>query len=251
MSHIGMRFPHPANFARMFFDVAEAPLLYTRLQQMVVPQLSGLSDVDAQISVPACPGWSVANVMAHVSGLVAETLAGVPLPRGSDEATARQVTDRADLSLAQICGEWVGNADAFASFGVDDPAYVAALTSDLVVHAIDIGEALDRSIDIDSEAVQRVASRYGAALQQRATESGWKLTLVLDDIVTGDSPNNDLAAPLSASDDSALVLQSSSHEFLRAVTGRRSGASVRAMDWTGDPEALLANRWSQYGPLKD
>jgi len=240
-----------ATFAPMFFDVAEAPSLYARLQDLIVPQLSSLSDLDAQTAVPTCPGWSVANVMAHVSGLVAETLAGVPLPRGSDEATARQVADRADLSLAQICSEWVGNADAFASFGVDDPAYVAALTSDLVVHAIDIGEALDRSIDIDIEAVQRVASRYGASLQERATESGWKLMLVLDDIVTGDGSSNATPSCSSASDDSALVLRSSSHEFLRAVTGRRSGTQVRAMDWTGNPELLLANGWSQYGPIKD
>jgi uncharacterized protein (TIGR03083 family) len=244
-------FLHPASFARMFFDVAEAPSLYARLQEMIVPQLLSLSDLDAQTAVPTCPGWSVKDVISHVSGLVAETLAGVPLPRGSDEATARQVNDRAHLSLAQLCHEWVGNADAFAAFGDEDPAYVAALASDLVVHTIDIGEALDRPIDLDIEAVQRVASRYGTALQERATESGCLLTLVLDDIVTGDSPSDDPTESPSSNDDPALVLRSSSHEFLRAVTGRRSGADVRAMDWTGNPELLLANAWSQYGPLKD
>ncbi|MFT5267320.1 MAG: hypothetical protein ACI88C_000744, partial [Acidimicrobiales bacterium] len=120
-------FPPTANFAPMFFDVAEAPSLYARLQHLIVSQLSSLSDVDAQTAVPTCPGWSVKDVMAHVSGLVAETLAGVPLPRGSDEATARQVNDRAELSLAQLCCEWVGNADAFAALGDEDPTYVAAL----------------------------------------------------------------------------------------------------------------------------
>lgn len=244
-------FPHPGNFARMFFDVAEAPSLYARLQEMIVPQLTTLSDLDAQTSVLTCPGWSVKDVIAHVSGLVAETLAGVPPPRGSDEATARQVNDRADLSLAQICREWVGNADAFVAFGDQDPTYVAALTCDLVVHAIDIGEALDRPINIDIEAIQRVASRYGAALQERASEAGNRLTLVLDDIVTSDISSNDPAVSPSSNDESGLVLRSSSHEFLRAVTGRRSGAQVLAMDWTGDPEFLLANGWSQYGPLKD
>lgn len=244
-------FPPTANFAPMFFDVAEAPSLYARLQHLIVSQLSGLSDVDAQTAVPTCPGWSVKDVMAHVSGLVAETLAGVPLPRGSDEATARQVNDRAELSLAQLCCEWVGNADAFAALGDEDPTYVAALTSDLVVHAIDISEALDRPIDIDIEAVQRVASRYGASLQQRAIEAGCMLTLVLDDIVSGDGPSKDPAEASSGNDDSKLVLRSSSHEFLRAVTGRRSGAQVRAMDWTGNPELLLANGWSQYGSIKD
>jgi uncharacterized protein (TIGR03083 family) len=244
-------FPPTANFAPMFFDVAEAPSLYARLQHLIVSQLSSLSDVDAQTAVPTCPGWSVKDVMAHVSGLVAETLAGVPLPRGSDEATARQVNDRAELSLAQLCCEWVGNADAFAALGDEDPTYVAALTCDLVVHAIDISEALDRPIDIDIEAVQRVASRYGASLQQRAIEAGCMLTLVLDDIVSGDGPSKDPAEASSGNDDSKLVLRSSSHEFLRAVTGRRSGAQVRAMDWTGNPELLLANGWSQYGSIKD
>jgi len=235
----------------MFFDVVDAPLLYARLQQTIAPQLLGLNDLESQIAVQACPGWSVKDVMAHVSGLVAETLAGVALPRGSDEATARQVNDRANLSLAQICAEWVGNAHSFAGFGNEDPTYVAALASDLVVHTIDIGEALDRPISIDSEAVQLVASRYGTSLQQRAADADCTLTLLFDDMSRGENPGNDAGAGPSNDDGLTLTLRCSSLDFLRAVTGRRSGAHVRAMDWTGDPRVLLANGWSQYGSLKD
>lgn len=224
----------------MFFDVETAPAVYASLQRALIPQLAALDSDETHNAVPACPGWTIKDVMAHVSGLVAETLAGVPLPRGSDAATARQVADRTDLSLSDVLEEWWANAPGFADFGEHDPAYVAALTSDLVVHAIDIGETLDEPIDIDDEAIRLVAARYGHTLLDRAAQAGIALALVLDGAALVDDVH-----------DGRLTLRASSFDFLRAVTGRRTGAEVRAMNWTGDPEVLLGAAWSQYGPIVD
>lgn len=181
--------------------------------------------------------------MAHVSGLVAETLAGVELPRGTPTGTARQVDDRRSLSLVEIVDEWCANGEAFATYGRDNPAYAAALTSDLVVHAGDIAEALGIDLDVGAEVVRKVAERYGATLQERALDlAGISLTLVFAHGVTLDPPGAGLIP---------LKLRVAAPDFLRSVTARRSRKQVRAMDWSDDPGGLLDHGWGQYGPLED
>ena len=227
----------------MAFDVGTAPVRYERLRAQITPQLYELTGQQAVVPVAACPGWSVTDVMAHVSGLVAETLAGVPLPRGSDEATARQVQDRRGLSLVEICDEWYSNADAFSAYGQEDPAYVAALTSDLVIHGGDIAEALTIDLALDEDTVAKVAERYGETLQERAHDlAGIALTLAFEHGVTLDPPGGG-QIPLS--------LRASAHDFLRAVTGRRLRKQVCALDWSDNPNFLLDHGWSQYSPLQD
>jgi uncharacterized protein (TIGR03083 family) len=227
----------------MPFDVAEAPALYHETRTAFVALLRDLSDAQASTQVVSCPGWSVKDVMAHVSGLVAETLAGVPLPRGSDEATARQVNNRAEWSLDDVCDEWLENAASFAAYGEQDPAYVAALTADLVVHASDIAEVLGLSIDIDDVVVSKVAERYGEGLQSRAIDAaGVALGITFTDGADLDAPENETA--------DRIQLTVSAFDFLRSVTGRRSRAEVEALAWSSDPAHLLDTGWSQYGAFK-
>ncbi len=228
----------------MPFDVADAPALYHETRTALVAVLSDLSDIHSSTEVASCPGWSVKDVMAHVSGLVAETLAGVPLPRGSDEATARQVNDRASWSLDDVCAEWLANAASFSEYGERDAAYVAALTADLVVHAQDIAEALGLQIDLDNEVVTKVAERYGEGLQSRAIDAAnIALTVRFTDGSELDAPGNETAE--------RLQLTVSAFDFLRGVTGRRSRAQVEALQWNGDPSRLLDSAWNQYGSFAD
>ena len=50
---------------------------------------------------------------------------------------------------------------------------------------------------------------------------------------------------------STIGLRCSSYDFLRSVTGRRSRPQVAALDWDGDPTALLDGAWNTYGPMPD
>ena len=227
----------------MSFDVADAPELYAHASERLAKALASLSADQAAAAVPACPGWTVKDVLAHVSGLVAETLAGVPLPRGSEAATARQVTDRAAMSLSEVLDEWRANADAFAEFGTSDPAYVAALTADLVVHTGDIAEALDVEIDLGPEVVAKVAARYGEMLVARCAEQA-DTALTLEFADSGISLG-------SASGSELLTLTVTAALFVRSVSGRRTRSQVAALEFAGDPTRVLDVAWSQYGPLVD
>jgi len=215
--------------------------LYATERSVLATQLRSLTPEQASSLVPSCPEWSVKDVLAHVSGLVAEKLADVTPPLGSDEATQRQVKDRADMALDEVLHEWEQNAYAFEGIATDESPFVAPFLCDLVVHACDIREGLSLPIDQDSEAMKFAADRYLGLLLERAAERNIALSVEL----AGVGPR--VAAP----GESSLHLHATPYEFLRAVTARRTRAEVEALNWDGDPTELLDTVFAQYGPLKD
>ena len=61
---------------------------------------------------PACPGWTVHDVVAHLSGAVDDALQGRMEGAPSPAWTARQVEARHDQSVAAILAEWERSLDA-------------------------------------------------------------------------------------------------------------------------------------------
>ncbi|NNC80428.1 MAG: maleylpyruvate isomerase family mycothiol-dependent enzyme [Acidimicrobiales bacterium] len=216
--------------------------LYAAQRSELTDTLRSLTAEQAATPVPTCPGWSVKDVMAHVSGLVAEKLAEVPPPLGSDEATARQVQDRAGMSLAEVCDEWEHNASAFSAVATDDSPFIQPFLCDLVVHSHDIQEALSLPIDATSPATVYAAERYLGLLQERAAEQDdVALTVDLTDGHTHEA----------AAGSTPLTLRATAFDVLRSVTARRTRSEVAGLDWSADPSALLDSGFAQYGALTD
>ena len=216
--------------------------IYALERAELIRRLRSLNPAQAATPVPSCPAWTVKDVAAHLSGLVVETLANVPPPRGSDEATARQVSDRAQSTLNEVCDEWEANAPAFDDFAAGDAAYATTLTGDLAVHAHDIAEALLQPADEMSVGTLAATERYLGLLQERAAEQ-------LDVALTVDLIGVGLREASAGS--KPLKLAASPYAFLRSVTGRRSRSDVADLDWAGDPSELLDNCFTQYGVLTD
>ncbi|MCW2816318.1 MAG: hypothetical protein JWN84_3773 [Nocardioides sp.] len=99
-----------------------------------------LTDAQLASTVPATPGWTVHDVLAHLAGggadVVTGRLDGVPGP----EWTLRHVNERAPLPVADLVDELTTNADAVAATTVDNPR--PAIVWDLAVHHADLHEAL-------------------------------------------------------------------------------------------------------------
>src|SRR6478672_6027390 len=74
-----------------------------------------------------CEGWTVADVAAHVSGSMAEIVAGELEGQGTEPVTARQVAQRRgrtnDELADELEGAAKGSADLLAVF--DDAAWAA------------------------------------------------------------------------------------------------------------------------------
>lgn len=213
--------------------------LYATGRADLIRQLRSLTAEQSDTVVAACPDWTVKDVAAHLSGLVAETLADVPPPRGSAEATARQVKNRANHTLTEICDEWETNGPAFAEYASSDTDFTIALLADLTVHTHDVAEALNLPIDEDSPGLIAAAERYVERLQQRAAE---QLDIALTIELTG------VGRRAASAGVTPLTLTASPFDFLRSVTGRRTQAEVRTLQWTGDPTELIGTSFYQYQP---
>jgi uncharacterized protein (TIGR03083 family) len=201
-------------------------------------------------SVPACPAWSVRDVIGHVAGLAKDAVDGnlppldlVEMWRDEGVATARDdmtdqhvVRSRA-MSYGDVVDEWrattkdllplLRGEEPFPGdppFGID-----AVLVTDLWVHDTDIGGALGRphpsddmgaSVTLASYCVL-VAMRIGAlGLPAMAVRYGDKLRAV------GDG-------------EPAATVTADRYELARMLAGRRSRQQILAMEWDGDPTPYL------------
>lgn len=172
--------------------------------------------------VPACPEWSVHDVVAHLAGVVADALAGNLDGVATDPWTAAQVEARRGRTVDEVVDEWDAAAPAFEAFldAVGDPGRQAVL--DAVTHEQDIRGALGERGGRDADAVHIGLSFVAPRFVDAAAERGVAVRVVSDDGAT--------FGPA----DAPLTLSASAFELVRALTGRRSAEQLRAMAWGGD-----------------
>jgi uncharacterized protein (TIGR03083 family) len=150
-------------------------------------------DDDAWTRPSRCAGWTVADVAAHVSGTMAEIVAGELEGQGSEPVTARQVAQRRGRTNDELADELDGAAkvsgDLLAAF--DDAAWagpapggfdgtlgdaVEALWYDAYLHADDIRAAVGRP-SVKGPGLKASLSHVATVLGQR----GWgPATLAFD-----------------------------------------------------------------------
>lgn len=216
--------------------------IYGDARDHMISQVRDLPLDQLATTVPTCPLWSVADVVAHVAGLVADLLAGMKPPLGSDEKTARQVETRRDMSIGEICDEWASNAAGIAELMTETPMTALGLTADLAVHSHDIAETID-AIEAPLASVTATGcERYAPLLQERVAE---RLDLALT-ISIGDR----MWLPIAGT--TPLALTGAPADFLLSVTGRRRRSDVDGtFTWQGDPTAMLDGAFTQYGPYRE
>lgn len=166
--------------------------------------------------VPACPDWSVHDVLAHVTGVCTDILAGNVEGAATDPWTQAQVDSRRGAALDDLLGEWADAAGQVAAFLDDFPEpYGRQVVSDLAVHEHDIRGALGCGGERSSEAVAICLDFLHTEFVHPAAEA---LGL----------------APLHS------VVTVDDFELFRALAGRRSARQIRRFHWRADPEAYLS-----------
>ena len=224
-------------------EIADPAALYADARSKAIDIFRSLSEAEADAPVPLNPAWRLVDVAAHVCGIVDDVLHGNVDGLGTDAWTAAQVDKRVGLSVATICDEWEGYSERVDEMVAGNPFFGVRITGDLIIHIHDVQHALGLKVDQGDMATRAAADRYAPSLQERAMEQmqlGIALTLT-----DGDR----YAEPEGAT--STIGLRCSSYDFLRSVTGRRSRRQVAALDWDGDPTALLDGAWNTYGPMPD
>lgn len=199
--------------------------------------------------MPACPGWTVRDVLAHVTGIAADAAQGryfsgaadawrdERLAQARDAYTAAQVAARRDRPVAALVAEWAGWAAVLepmlagvAPLPAGSPGWLrSAPVADLAVHLHDVRGALARPGDRDAQ-VTHLGLRIYARWLGRRLDEGERPALRLR---AGDQEWVEGAGPLAA------ALAADPFELFRALSGRRSLDQVRTLAWDGDPRPYL------------
>ena len=118
-------------------------------------------------------------------------------------------------------------ADGLRLFGYEFGSHFVA---DLFIHVQDIRHALELPAERYVPAVMVGLDHYLGFLDGLLREAGWgTLTVTTPEerhVLGGTGPHE-------------ISLRATSFETLRALAARRSVAQLRAMDWSGDLDALL------------
>lgn len=215
------------------FDVGMSDLDLGALYGLVRERLSGLvADLPepSGVAVPACPGWSVQDVVAHVVAIAGDVVSGRLDRPPTDEWTAAQVAAAKGKSMADLLAEWGEVGPRFQDLinrARMWPGFLDALS-----HEHDVRGALGVP-----------AGRHGPDMVAAA-----------EFLVAGLRPDRAMSVLVGEreflvgpSGEPVLRLVTEPFEAFRFRMGRRSLRQIVAMDWDGDPAPVL-DRLCIFGP---
>jgi uncharacterized protein (TIGR03083 family) len=223
--------------------------IYTGLRNELSELVLPLDDADRVRPVPATPGWTITDLIRHLTGDVVTLLEG-DYPRDFfaamgdqsavlklNEWTGSHVSQRSEQSLEETFAEWDKAASRVVPMmrgdepwpqGVPELA-TRVLITDVAVHQQDI---------------------YGAlGIERDRTAAPMKIALAGYIAMVGMRLQADAVAPLrfeaedkswvAGGDDAGTTVRATRFEFFRALSGRRSPDQLRAYEWTGSSEPYL------------
>jgi uncharacterized protein (TIGR03083 family) len=218
---------------------AEHARAYADSRARIIEMIRELDDEALNTTVPSCPQWRVRDLIAHVTGLTTDVLAGNVDSYGTHPWTSRQVDERRDLDVAEIIKEWEGNAEDFDSLLNSQPGFLPYVTTaDLVTHEHDMRNALGKPGARDSEGVKIGIKTYVSGLRIR-----------MEDLPPLRVEANGMRDYMVGKGEPAASVSAEPFELFRALGGRRTKEQIRAYDWEGDPTPYL-EKWVSGGAFE-
>ncbi len=200
-----------------------------RVQDLVTPLDSAALDM----LTPACPDWSIHDVLAHLAGAATsfgtDSFAGV----GTDPWTAEHVESRRDATVAELLAERWACIPKLEHVPADSGVWMPVV-HDALTHEADIRSAIGAPA-LPSDALAAAFPLMEAVLPMKLGQLG-TITLELD------------GQPRTFGDgEPALVVQAPLFEFWRGAFGRRSDRQMRSWVIAGDA-AAFAKALPVFGP---
>ncbi len=196
--------------------------LYGQTSARVVALVAELDEGQLRAPVPACPGWSVRDVVAHLTAVGEDMLEGRLTGPPTDEQTAAQVARFEGRPLAEVLARWRELTPPFAD--AIDAFSVWPAVLDVATHEHDIRGAVGAPGGRDADVV-----RFGADRLLTWLRPPVPLRIEVEDE----------SFELGTEGEAALVLRTGRFEALRWRMGRRSRAQLADLDWAGDPAPVL------------
>ena len=122
---------------------------YRTARLRITELVLSLDDDELARAVPACPGWTVHDVVSHITGVTDDALSGRMDGVATDPWTAAQVERGRGVATADLLKRWTEQAAVFESFPLPPQAVI-----DLTTHEQDIRGAVDQPGARDTDEVQ-------------------------------------------------------------------------------------------------
>ncbi|MGH2749947.1 MAG: maleylpyruvate isomerase family mycothiol-dependent enzyme [Actinomycetota bacterium] len=213
---------------------------YRGCRERMTEIVTRLAPGELERRVPACPEWSVKDLLAHVIGVAADFAAGNLEKAGADEWTRAQIASRSDIEVPDLVHEW--ETISLQVEPVQDlisPGAAGMLIGDAVTHEHDLRGAVGRPGARDSDAVWIALDRYVRRFGKRIKDAG------LPSVVVQAGDRRWQAGVL----DPEVELDGAAFQLLRALTGRRTIGEITSLPWTGDP-GPYTELFSSYPPAR-
>ena len=183
--------------------------------------------------LPACPQWTVRDLLAHLTGVAADIVAGRVAGAPGQDWTAVQVADRRGRALPDVLAEW-DRTGPHVEARLAERQLPLQVVLDLLTHEADLHEGLGRG---PTDGWRPLLELIATSVTQRAATG----TLVLH--VDGRTYRGGQGEPVTE-------LTVEPYELFRGLISRRSRAQMRAWDWVGDPAPYLESI-PVFGPRDD
>jgi hypothetical protein len=198
---------------------------YARTRERIIAVLETTSDDERARIVPACPDWTVHQLLAHCVSIPAALSSGRRPTGDLGDWLSELVAERDDQSTSSLHDEWRGldaELDALLSGGA------ALLFGDLAIHEHDFRGALARP-DHAALEVEEILPRTVAAFSKPLREAG----LAPLEVCCGDRVWR------SHDGEPGWTLIVDPWEAVRAVNSRRTADELRALPSRGDADPYL------------
>ncbi|MCW2868070.1 MAG: hypothetical protein JWR20_2258 [Marmoricola sp.] len=206
--------------------------------ERVCELVTGVPPEAAERRVPACPDWTVRDLLSHVVGLGADVLAGDEPDDHNETWTQAQVDARRDRTVEQLVAEWRGLAGDLEAWM---RAHGTRPLGDVTIHEQDLRSALGVPGARDTGAfaavrermVGRFASRLGDLPPIALVGGSWTWT-----------------SDGGPADAAAVVVNASDFDLGRALMSRRTAQQLRSWTTRGDLAQHLG-AFEVLGPLPE
>ncbi|MGH9078912.1 MAG: maleylpyruvate isomerase N-terminal domain-containing protein [Acidimicrobiales bacterium] len=215
----------------MLMTPAESAFAYAGIRQRLTELLEHTSDDEASsVAIPACPDWTITDVVAHLYGVGVDIMDGNIEAAGTAAWADDQVRRFAPLGLRQLSEVWNETSPRVEAMGGTFPPQVASqLVFDACTHEHDLRGAIacPGARDTDSVVIGLTCIEDSIrGLVEDRQLPGIELDSPHFEATIGPTP-----APVRVS--------TSAFELFRSFAGRRSTDQIRALPWQGDPSPYL------------
>jgi uncharacterized protein (TIGR03083 family) len=214
--------------------ISDAGAAYRLICDRVDALVRGRDGV-AELSVPACPGWTIRHVVAHLAG-VAQDIVGLNLEKKGTgpwaDAHIARLGERSIDELLDLWGQSLDSVSANLAFASD--AGVCQLVFDTLTHEHDIRGALREPGSRDGDLAFKAALGFMTTMGDQFIRQAKLPAFLLSTPTIG---SVQLGDPHTARGQVALSV--SDFEALRSFGGRRSVGQLLALPWDGDPTNLM------------